>query len=174
MDKYRRCGLYQPSMKSKMAIFAWAWLSKRRRSSSSHSSVAKKLSHMALSKQSPSEPMEDRMPPPCGTSRAYARFSSSAWPEPCPPPASACKNELHRTVVGRQGRDLPVLQDCRAAILTGVLVVGEAGDALLLLRAMKAGLYPSRSKTTVKRWRSGSATVPQGFALAAHRVRGAG
>ncbi len=37
-------------------------LAHRRRSSSSHSSVAKKLSHIALSKQSPTEPIEGRTP----------------------------------------------------------------------------------------------------------------
>src|SRR5579863_8458826 len=35
---------------------------KRRRSRSSHSSVAKKLSHIALSNQSPTEPIEGRTP----------------------------------------------------------------------------------------------------------------
>jgi hypothetical protein len=38
------------------------WVLKQRRSSSSHSSVAKKLSHIALSKQSPTEPIEGRTP----------------------------------------------------------------------------------------------------------------
>jgi CubicO group peptidase (beta-lactamase class C family) len=42
-------GLYQPSMKSKIFIFASAWLRKRSRSSSSHSRVAKNDSHIALS-----------------------------------------------------------------------------------------------------------------------------
>jgi hypothetical protein len=37
-------------------------LKKRRRASSSHSRVAKKLSHIALSKQSPTEPIEGRTP----------------------------------------------------------------------------------------------------------------
>src|SRR5450755_5093969 len=49
-------------MKSKIAIRAWTWVLNRRRSSSSHSRVAKKLSHMALSKQSPTEPIEGRTP----------------------------------------------------------------------------------------------------------------
>src|SRR6266851_207698 len=40
-------------MNSKTAMRASTWVLKRRRSSSSHSSVAKKLSHIALSKQSP-------------------------------------------------------------------------------------------------------------------------
>src|SRR5947207_1927497 len=40
-------------MKSKTAMRASTWVLKRRRLSSSHSRVAKKLSHMALSKQSP-------------------------------------------------------------------------------------------------------------------------
>jgi hypothetical protein len=44
-----RTGLYQPSIKLKQAILASAWDANRRRSNSSHSSVAKKLSHMALS-----------------------------------------------------------------------------------------------------------------------------
>src|SRR6266851_4369071 len=38
-------------MNSKTAMRASLWVLKRRRSSSSHSSVAKKLSHIALSKQ---------------------------------------------------------------------------------------------------------------------------
>jgi hypothetical protein len=41
--------LYQPSMKSKTARRASAWVQKRCRSSNSHSRVAKKLSHRALS-----------------------------------------------------------------------------------------------------------------------------
>ena len=49
-------------MNSKMAMRASTWVLKRRRSSSSHSSVAKKLSHIALSKQSPTEPIEGRTP----------------------------------------------------------------------------------------------------------------
>src|SRR6266851_6941891 len=62
MAEWRRWGLYQPSMKSKTAMRASTWVLKRRRSSSSHSSVAKKLSHIALSKQSPTEPIEGRTP----------------------------------------------------------------------------------------------------------------
>jgi len=42
-------GLYQPSIKVKQTIFASACEAKRRRSSNSHSRVAKKLSHIALS-----------------------------------------------------------------------------------------------------------------------------
>ena len=49
-------------MKLKQAILASAWEAKRRRSSNSHSSVAKKLSHMALSYASPTEPMDGRTP----------------------------------------------------------------------------------------------------------------
>ena len=41
--------VYQPSMKLKHAMRASAWDANRRRSSNSHSSVAKKLSHIALS-----------------------------------------------------------------------------------------------------------------------------
>src|SRR5260370_16076643 len=48
---------------------ASSWVLKRRRSSSSHSRVAKKLSHMALSKQSPTEPI--RRPHP-GLVTAFA------------------------------------------------------------------------------------------------------
>src|SRR5580658_10391072 len=49
-------------MKSKTARRASTWVLKLRRLSSSHSSVAKKLSHMALSKQSPTEPIEGLTP----------------------------------------------------------------------------------------------------------------
>src|SRR5712672_2437449 len=49
-------------MNSKTAMRASTWILKRRRSSSSHSSVAKKLSHIALSKQPPTEPIEGRTP----------------------------------------------------------------------------------------------------------------
>src|SRR6266853_1807917 len=49
-------------MNSKTAMRASTCVLKRRRSSSSHSSVAKKLSHIALSKQSPTEPIEGRTP----------------------------------------------------------------------------------------------------------------
>src|SRR5215469_4822961 len=49
-------------MKSNTAMRASTWVLKRRRSSNSHSSVAKKLSHIALSKQSPTEPIEGRTP----------------------------------------------------------------------------------------------------------------
>ena len=47
-------------LEHRLRASAWVW--KRRRSSSSHSSVAKKLSHIALSKQSPTEPIEGRTP----------------------------------------------------------------------------------------------------------------
>src|SRR3984893_13080105 len=56
------CTSHNPSMKSYTAMRASAWVLKLVRSSSSHSSVAKKLSHMALSKQSPTEPIEGRTP----------------------------------------------------------------------------------------------------------------
>src|SRR5208282_2802325 len=46
----------------KIAIRASAWVLKLRRASSSHSRVAKKLSHIALSKQSPTAPIEGRTP----------------------------------------------------------------------------------------------------------------
>jgi hypothetical protein len=46
----------------KTAMRAWERVAKRWRSSSSHSRVAKKLSVMALSKQSPTEPMEATRP----------------------------------------------------------------------------------------------------------------
>ena len=55
-------GLYHPSMKLKQATRASAWDANRRRSSSSHSSVAKKLSHMALSYASPTEPIDGLTP----------------------------------------------------------------------------------------------------------------
>jgi len=45
----RRPGLYQPSMNSKIAIRSSAIVRNLRRSRSSHSRVAKKLSHIALS-----------------------------------------------------------------------------------------------------------------------------
>jgi len=45
----RRRELYQPSIQSNTASFASACVRKRRRSSSSHSNVAKKLSAIALS-----------------------------------------------------------------------------------------------------------------------------
>src|SRR6266852_8814189 len=56
------CTSHKPSMNSKTAMRASVWVLKRRRSSSSHSSVAKKLSHIALSRQSPTEPIEGRTP----------------------------------------------------------------------------------------------------------------
>src|SRR3954469_18064962 len=49
-------------MKLKQAMRASIWEAKRRRSSSSHSRVAKKLSHRALSYASPTEPIEGRTP----------------------------------------------------------------------------------------------------------------
>jgi len=49
-------------MKPNTAIFAAAFVRKVRLSMSSHSSVAKKLSHIALSKQSPTEPVDGRTP----------------------------------------------------------------------------------------------------------------
>jgi hypothetical protein len=49
-------------MKSNTAMRASAWVLNRLRLSSSHSSVAKKLSHTALSKQSPTEPIEGLTP----------------------------------------------------------------------------------------------------------------
>src|SRR4051812_17435008 len=49
-------------MKLKQAMRASTCEAKRRRSSSSHSRVAKKLSHRALSYASPTEPIEGRTP----------------------------------------------------------------------------------------------------------------
>src|SRR3954463_11824750 len=49
-------------MNAKIALLASACVLNRERSSSSHSSVAKKLSHMALSYASPTEPIEGRTP----------------------------------------------------------------------------------------------------------------
>src|SRR5919112_2370409 len=49
-------------MKLKQAMRASIWEAKRRRSSNSHSKVAKKLSHRALSYASPTEPIEGRTP----------------------------------------------------------------------------------------------------------------
>ena len=54
--------LYHPSMNSKMAARASACVAKVVRASSSHSSVAKKLSAIALSKQSPTEPIDSATP----------------------------------------------------------------------------------------------------------------
>ena len=63
-------GLYHPSMNSKIALRASPGVLKLRRFNSSHSSVARKLSHIALSKQSPTEPIE-------GRTRAF----SQRWPK---------------------------------------------------------------------------------------------
>src|SRR5690606_27847300 len=60
--EWRRRVLYQPSMNSKTAMRASAVVLSRRRSKSWHSSVAKKLSHMALSSASPTVPVEGRTP----------------------------------------------------------------------------------------------------------------
>ena len=49
-------------MKSKTAILTYAWVRKRRRCSTSCLSVVKKLSHRALSQQSPTDPIEGRIP----------------------------------------------------------------------------------------------------------------
>ena len=49
-------------MNWKIAMRASAWVRNERRSMSSHSSVAKKLSAMALSKQSPADPVEGITP----------------------------------------------------------------------------------------------------------------
>ena len=49
--KYCEAYFYHPSMNSKMAVRASACVDKVVRASSSHSSVAKKLSAIALSKQ---------------------------------------------------------------------------------------------------------------------------
>jgi hypothetical protein len=49
-------------MKLKHAMRASTWEAKLRRSSNSHSSVAKKLSHIALSYASPTEPIDGRTP----------------------------------------------------------------------------------------------------------------
>ncbi len=54
--------LYHPSMNSNTAARASACVDSFVRSSSSHSSVAKKLSAIALSKQSPTEPIDSAMP----------------------------------------------------------------------------------------------------------------
>jgi len=43
-----------------MTVRASAWVVNRRRSSSSHSSVAKKLSQIALSYASPTDPIDGR------------------------------------------------------------------------------------------------------------------
>lgn len=49
-------------MNLKTAVRASVWLAKRYRFNSSHSSVAKKGSHMVLSRQSPTEAIEGRTP----------------------------------------------------------------------------------------------------------------
>src|SRR5690349_10952884 len=49
-------------MKANVALRASACVLNRQRARSSHSSVAKKLSHMALSYASPTEPIEGRTP----------------------------------------------------------------------------------------------------------------
>jgi hypothetical protein len=49
-------------MKANVALRASACVLNRQRASNSHSSVAKKLSHMALSYASPTEPIEGRTP----------------------------------------------------------------------------------------------------------------
>src|SRR6516164_6603481 len=49
-------------MKANTALLASVCVLKRQRSSSSHSRVAKKLSHIALSYASPTEPIEGRTP----------------------------------------------------------------------------------------------------------------
>ena len=54
--------IVKPSMKANTARRASACVLKRHRSSSSHSSVAKKLSAIALSQASPTEPIEGRTP----------------------------------------------------------------------------------------------------------------
>src|SRR3984893_11285606 len=97
------CTSHNPSINSKIAMRASIWVLKRRRSSSSHSRVAKKLSHMALSKQSPPCPStaaprprhsvcrrrtrctgchgrSDESPPPAGVVRAPCQ----ALPVPVP------------------------------------------------------------------------------------------
>ena len=53
---------HQPSIKLKQAILASILDVNLRRSSSSHSSVAKKLSHIALSYASPTDPIDGRTP----------------------------------------------------------------------------------------------------------------
>ena len=58
-------------MKSNTALRASAGALNRLRASSSHSSVAKKLSHMALSYASPTDPIEGRTP-----------ASRQRWPNP--------------------------------------------------------------------------------------------
>ena len=54
-----------------MALRASAWVANRWRSRSSHSSVAKKLSAIALSWQSPTEPIEATTP------RSRQRFANA-------------------------------------------------------------------------------------------------
>ena len=49
IEEWRLCGLYQPSMNCKIAIVGSAWERNVARSMNSHSRVAKKLSHIALS-----------------------------------------------------------------------------------------------------------------------------
>jgi hypothetical protein len=49
-------------MNANVALRASACVLNRQRASSSHSSLAKKLSHMALSYASPTEPIEGRTP----------------------------------------------------------------------------------------------------------------
>src|SRR5260370_6953273 len=49
-------------MEGKRGMRAGGWEAKRRHASNSHSSVAKKLSHMALSYASPTDPIDGRTP----------------------------------------------------------------------------------------------------------------
>src|ERR1700712_5185216 len=60
----RRRGLYQASIHSKIALASWERVAQVWRSSSSTCSEEKKLSARALSKQSPTEPIEPRSPAP--------------------------------------------------------------------------------------------------------------
>src|ERR1700758_3047375 len=71
-------------MNSNTAMRASIWVLKRQRSSSSHSSVAKKLSHIALSKQSPTEPIEGRTP---ASRQRWPKATEGYWVN-----SSGCRN----------------------------------------------------------------------------------
>lgn len=78
-------------MKSKTAILASLWALNRSRLRHSHSKVAKNDSHMALSKQSPTEPIEGRTPALTATlpegKRGVLRALVRVMDHPIRPPA---------------------------------------------------------------------------------------
>jgi len=80
MPLCKRVVLCLPSMKANAGRWACACVAKCSRASSAHSSVAKKLSHIALSYASPTEPTRDEHPLCGSAARRPARCAGRIYP----------------------------------------------------------------------------------------------